>query len=42
MKEHNDEQIERMRQQIDELQCDNTVKDKELKGIKLQMLMVDT
>ena len=35
MKEHNDEQIERMRQQIDELQSDNTVKDKELKGIKM-------
>ena len=42
MKEHNDEQLERMRQQIDELQSDNIAKEKELKGLKLQMIMVDT
>ena len=42
MKTHLEEQIERMRQQLQDLQSDNLVKDKELKKIKLSQLMLDT
>ena len=42
MKEHADEQLERMRQNLDDLQSELTVKEKELKKVKFEQLMIDT
>ena len=42
MKSHLEEQIERYRQQLDECQTELMVKEKELKKIKFNQLMIDT
>lgn len=42
MKQHLEEQIERLRQQLSDSQTELQVKDKELKKVKLSQLIIDT
>ena len=42
MKEHLEEQLERVKQQLEDAQMELTVKEKELKKMQYQQLMVDT
>lgn len=42
LKSHNDEQLERLRQQLEEANSELHAKDKELKKLKFNQLMIDT
>lgn len=42
MKIHSDEQLERLRQQLEDANSELLVKDKELKKLKFNQLMIDT
>ena len=42
MKEHLEEQVERLKQQLEDAQMELTVKEKELKKIQYTQLMMDT